>query len=158
MKLYGKFPSFIACAFSLQFRETKPQVTIKDWTFHISVCIDAYQFRLSYFLQKLIAQRNTNITLERYVLLVLHVYIVHIVHIVHILLKLQKYARLILLITSSSFWRYCNEIILLFCTTSNKCTQLFHKSSHCYMFRHYRVILREPVSNILTIYTSITTK
>jgi len=33
--------------------------------------------------------------------------------------------------------------------------QLFHKLSHCYMFRHCRVILRELVINILPSYTSI---
>jgi len=33
--------------------------------------------------------------------------------------------------------------------------QLFHKLSHCYMFRHYRVILRQPVINTLPSYTSI---
>jgi len=33
--------------------------------------------------------------------------------------------------------------------------QLFHKLSHCYMFRHYRVILRELVINTLPSYTSI---
>ena len=33
--------------------------------------------------------------------------------------------------------------------------QLFHKLSHCYMFRHYRVILRELVTNTLPSYTSI---
>jgi len=36
---------------------------------------------------------------------------------------------------------------LLFCAITNKCTQLFHKLSHCYMFRHYRVIVRELVIN-----------
>ena len=34
-------------------------------------------------------------------------------------------------------------------------TQLFHKLSHCYMFRHYRVILRQPVINTLPSYTNI---
>ena len=34
-------------------------------------------------------------------------------------------------------------------------SQLFHKLSHCYMFRHYRVILRQPVINTLPSYTSI---
>ena len=29
------------------------------------------------------------------------------------------------------------------CTMTNKYTQSFHKLSHCYMFRHYRVILRQ---------------
>ena len=33
--------------------------------------------------------------------------------------------------------------------------QLFHKLSHSYTFRHYRVILREPVINTLPRYTSI---
>ena len=33
--------------------------------------------------------------------------------------------------------------------------QLFHKLSHSYMFRHYRVILRELVINTLPSYTSI---
>ena len=33
--------------------------------------------------------------------------------------------------------------------------QLFHKLSHCYMFRHYRVILRQPVISTLPSYTSI---
>jgi len=33
--------------------------------------------------------------------------------------------------------------------------QLFHKLSHCYMFRHYRVILRQLVINTLPSYTSI---
>jgi len=34
-------------------------------------------------------------------------------------------------------------------------TQLFHKLSHSYMFRHYRAILRELVINTLPSYTSI---
>jgi len=34
-------------------------------------------------------------------------------------------------------------------------TQLFHKLSHSYMFRHYRVILRELLINTLPSYTSI---
>jgi len=38
---------------------------------------------------------------------------------------------------------------------TNKCTQSFHKLSHCYMFRHYRVILKELVINTLPSYTSI---
>jgi len=33
--------------------------------------------------------------------------------------------------------------------------QLFHKLSHSYMFRHYRVILRELVINTLPIYATI---
>ena len=33
--------------------------------------------------------------------------------------------------------------------------QLYHKLSHCYMFRHYRVILRQPAINTLPSYTSI---
>ena len=43
-------------------------------------------------------------------------------------------------------------IILYFEPTN---AQLFHKLSHCYMFRHYRVILRELVINIFPSYTSI---
>jgi len=34
-------------------------------------------------------------------------------------------------------------------------TQLFHEFSHSYMFRHYRVILREFVINTLASYASI---
>jgi len=34
-------------------------------------------------------------------------------------------------------------------------TQLFHKLSHSYMFRHYRVILRQLVINTLPSYASI---
>ena len=37
---------------------------------------------------------------------------------------------------------------------TNKCTQSFHKLSHSYMFRHYRIILRQSVINILPSYTS----
>ena len=33
-------------------------------------------------------------------------------------------------------------------------TQLFHKLSHSYMFRHYRIILRERVINTLPSYTA----
>jgi len=44
----------------------------------------------------------------------------------------------------------------IYCTMTNKCTELFHhKLSHCYMFRHYRVILRQPEINNLPSYTSI---
>ena len=35
---------------------------------------------------------------------------------------------------------------------TNKCTQLFHKLSNCYMFRHCRVILRQPVINTCTVH------
>jgi len=35
------------------------------------------------------------------------------------------------------------------------CAKLFHKLLHCYMFRHYRVILRQLVINNLPRYTSI---
>ena len=43
---------------------------------------------------------------------------------------------------------------LLFCDKTTN-TQLFHKLSHCYMFRHYRVILRMlEISNSQS-YTSI---
>jgi hypothetical protein len=48
-------------------------------------------------------------------------------------------------------WNY----LLLFCIMTNKCTQLFHKLSHCYMFRHYRPILRRLVINTLPSYTNI---
>jgi len=37
---------------------------------------------------------------------------------------------------------------------TNKC-KLFHKLSHSYMFRHYRVFLREFAINTLPSYTSI---
>jgi len=47
-----------------------------------------------------------------------------------------------------------NQVFKL-CTMTNKCTQLFHKLSHRYMFRHYRVILRQLVINTLPSYTSI---
>ena len=43
----------------------------------------------------------------------------------------------------------------IFCTVTNKCTQLSHKLSHCYMFRHSHVIPRQPVINTLPSYTSI---
>jgi len=43
----------------------------------------------------------------------------------------------------------------VFCTMTNKCTQLFHKLSHCYMFRQYRAIFRQLVINNLPSYTSI---
>ena len=33
--------------------------------------------------------------------------------------------------------------------------QLFHKLSHSYIFRHYRIVLRELVINNLPSYTSI---
>jgi len=36
-----------------------------------------------------------------------------------------------------------------------KNAKLFHKLSHSYMFRHYRVILRELVINTLPSYKSI---
>jgi hypothetical protein len=45
--------------------------------------------------------------------------------------------------------------ILLFCTMTNKCTQLFHKLPHRYLFRHYRAILRQPAINTLPSYTDI---
>ena len=47
----------------------------------------------------------------------------------------------------------CTVHISLFCTLTKKCTQLFHKSSHCYMFRHYCVILRKFVINTLPSYS-----
>jgi hypothetical protein len=45
----------------------------------------------------------------------------------------------------------CTVHLLLFCTMTNKYTQLFHKLSHCYMFRQYRVILSQLVINTLPI-------
>jgi hypothetical protein len=40
-----------------------------------------------------------------------------------------------------------------YCTVTNKCTQLFHKLSHCYMFRHYCIILMELVISTLPRYS-----
>jgi len=42
----------------------------------------------------------------------------------------------------------------LFCAMTNKC-KLVHKLPHSYMFRHYRVILRELVIKTLPSYTVI---
>ena len=39
-----------------------------------------------------------------------------------------------------------NQYLVLW---TNKRTQIFHKLSHCYMFRHYRIILRQPEINTL---------
>ena len=53
-----------------------------------------------------------------------------------------------------SFYHFktCTAYLLSFCTM----TQQMHTIiSHCYMFRHYRVILRQPVINTLPSYTSI---
>ena len=61
---------------------------------------------------------------------------------------LKRNALLIILIL-------CTVHLLLFCTMTQKNAQLFNKLSHPYMFRHYYVILRELVINILPIYTSI---
>jgi hypothetical protein len=44
--------------------------------------------------------------------------------------------------------------LLLFCAMTNKC-KLSHNLSHCYMFRHNRVILREILINALPSYTII---
>jgi hypothetical protein len=44
--------------------------------------------------------------------------------------------------------------IFLFCTVTNKCT-IISQNLHSYMFRHYRVILRELVINTLPSYTNI---
>ena len=59
------------------------------------------------------------------------------------------------LATLQQYFNTCTVHLLLFCTLTNKCTQLFHKLSHCHMFRHYRVILRQPAINTLPRYTSI---
>ena len=53
------------------------------------------------------------------------------------------------LVKLHQYFNTCTVHLLVFCTMTNKCTQLFHKLSHCYMFRHYRVILRQPVINTL---------
>jgi len=45
---------------------------------------------------------------------------------------------------------YRVTFIVLYCDQ-----QIHHKLSHCYMFRHYRVILRQPVINTLPSYSSI---
>ena len=50
-------------------------------------------------------------------------------------------------------FQYMYRAFVLFCTINNKCTQLFHKLSHCYMFRLYCVILRELVINAFKICT-----
>jgi hypothetical protein len=54
----------------------------------------------------------------------------------------------------SHHFNACTVHLLLLCTMTNKCTQLFHKLSHCYMFRQYRVILRQPVISTLPGYIS----
>jgi len=46
-------------------------------------------------------------------------------------------------------------IFYYFALWTKKCTQLLHKLSHSYMFRHYSVILRQPVTNTLPSHTSI---
>jgi len=48
----------------------------------------------------------------------------------------------------------CEQCKQLLCIMT-KNAQLFHKLSHYYMFRHYPVILRQPVINTLPSYTSI---
>jgi hypothetical protein len=45
--------------------------------------------------------------------------------------------------------------VFLFFYSDRTNAQLFHKLSHRYMFRHYRVILRELVINTLPSYTGI---
>jgi hypothetical protein len=71
-----------------------------------------------------------------------------------------------ILMPQSSGWnsKFCSNcwtlnipsyVFLSFCTMTNKATQLFHKLPHCYMFRHCRVILRQPVINTLPSYSSI---
>jgi hypothetical protein len=46
----------------------------------------------------------------------------------------------------------CMFYYFVLCPTN---AQLFHKLSHPYMFRHYRVILRELVINTLPSYTTV---
>ena len=53
------------------------------------------------------------------------------------------------------YFNTCTVHLLLFCTMTNKCTIISQIISHCYMFRHYCVILRQPVINTLPRYTSI---
>jgi hypothetical protein len=48
-----------------------------------------------------------------------------------------------------------NFFLILYLENEPTNAQLFHKLSHCYMFRHYRVILRQPVINTLRSHTSI---
>ena len=60
-----------------------------------------------------------------------------------------------MMVKYTKFFNACTVCLLLFCNMTNKCTQLFHKLSRSYMFRHYRVILRQPVINTLPSYTSI---
>ena len=55
--------------------------------------------------------------------------------------------------TCNQCFQYMYRAFLLFCAINNKCTQLFHKLSHCYMFRLYCVILRELVINAFKICT-----
>jgi len=55
-----------------------------------------------------------------------------------------------------SAWDWQAQYIFCsFVLWTNKCTQLFHKLSHRYMFRHYSVTLRQPVINTLHSYTSV---
>jgi len=49
--------------------------------------------------------------------------------------------------------KHSNEIFIYFVPWPTN-AQLFHKLSHSYMFRHYRVIHRELVINTLPSYTS----
>jgi len=46
-------------------------------------------------------------------------------------------------------------VIWNYITINGRINIKFHKLSHCYMFRHYRVILRQLVINNLPSYTSI---
>ena len=48
----------------------------------------------------------------------------------------------------------CTVHLLLSSTMTSKC-KLFHKLSHCYMFRHYCVIIRKLEISTLQSYTSI---
>jgi len=54
-----------------------------------------------------------------------------------------------------NYFNICTVHFLLFCTMTTTNTQLFHKLSHSYMFRNYRVVLRELVISTLPSYTII---
>jgi len=51
----------------------------------------------------------------------------------------------VLYVHASAYEHLTNIYFVLWPTSA----QLFHRLSHCYMFRHYRVILRQLVINCL---------